>query len=80
MMEQKITAQTFADAKTMLKYGMTQKAVAEKIGCSENTIWLVNKVEDYEAYQKYRHERKINHKKPETRNNRRGKSLNTSTA
>ena len=64
---QKITPEVYEDAKIMLKYGMTQKEVAEKIGCSENTVWIINKTVNHEEYQKYQNTRTMNQKNPKTK-------------
>ena len=62
MAEQKITQESFDDAKIMLKYGMTQREVAKRIGVCENTIYFVNKSDNYTEFQKYRHDRRISKK------------------
>lgn len=65
MAEQKITPEVFDEIKIMLKYGMTQREVGKRVGVCENTIYFVNRAENYTEYQKYRHDRQIKKEKRE---------------
>ena len=52
-----ISQELFSEIKTLLKFGLTQKAIGEKLGYHVNTIYLINSAKDWEDYKRIKKER-----------------------
>ena len=54
--QEKVTPEIYEEIKILLKYGMLQKDIAEKVGISKQTISIINNTKTQEEYRNYANE------------------------